>query len=291
MRTDIHSPKNLIPKDYEFVAFSGFPDEEMVNSEWVAYNRDLLRLHMEATGGKFSSHYHGGSCHVCGNINAIYMVVFYHKPTNTYIRVGRECAEKIDTQAALGLESYVQNIRGESFRRNRIKEAQEFLAARDLGVAWEVYDKIKKERGRAETREESIIYDIVNNLVLYGNLSDRQVEYLRKLLEKISSPKENNEVKPTDPLKEGRQEIEGVVLGIKFDEVWRVNKVLVQLDSGHKVFGTYPVTVEKFEDGSESFVPPARGIRIRFRASVKPSPKDPAFAYFSRPTNSQLVSR
>lgn len=289
MRNDIHSPKNLVPKDYEFVAFSGFKEEEYLVPDWVLAQRETLRQHMIKTGGKFSSHEHGGSCHVCGNVNAIYMVVFYHRPTNSYIRVGRECADKIDEQAALGLDKYSQNVRGERLRRNRLEEAKAWLLSDEsLAPAWKIYETLKKGEDTDRTYHKNVLFDIVTQLIAHGTLSERQIAYLKRLVSVILTPKKVEEEKPKSSLTAGRQQVEGEVIGIKVDEVWRTTKALIKLDSGHKIWGTFPATVERFEDGSEATVYPAKGIRIKFTATIKLT-NDPSFAVFSHPRNSELV--
>ncbi|MCX8008307.1 MAG: hypothetical protein N3A54_01240 [Patescibacteria group bacterium] len=294
-RNDVHTPSNLVPADYEFVGFLNFREDEMVNYEYCLYWREVVRQHMMVTGGMWSQHEHGGSCDVCGNANAIYMVAFHHKPSNTYIRVGRECAEKLSEQAALGLDEYSQNIRGEGLRRKRLQEAEAWLKNVGLGRAWEIFTEMKENRKRPpEERndkyyayEYSTLYDIVDKLVVYGELTQRQEEYLVKLVKKIDKAEEPAPAREIPPVQAGRQTISGKIVGIKFDEVWRVNKIMVETESGQKYWGTFPVSSEVFEDGSRATVySPQKGMEITFTATVTPSDKDSGMGFFSHPRKS-----
>lgn len=285
-RTDIHCPSNLVPKDYEFVGFLNFKDEEYVNYEYCLYWKQRVEEHMKATGGKYSRHAHGGSCYVCGNANAIYMVVFYHIPTNTYLLVGRECAEKISEQAALGLEEYTQNIRGEGLRRKRLEEARVWLHNAKLDQAWDVFTKVKENAKKDPSErqeiswEESTVFDIVSKLVAYGSITERQEAFVKRLLDKINQvpepPKPEREI---PPVQAGRQTIEGKIVGIKFDEVWRTTKVMIEADNGQKFWGTFPSMNVRAE----------RGLRIRLVATVTPSDKDHTIGFFSRPRNGEVI--
>ncbi|MCX7978910.1 MAG: hypothetical protein N2578_07895 [Bdellovibrionaceae bacterium] len=294
-RNDTHSPSNLVPANYEFVGFLNFREEEMVNYEYCAYWRERVQQHMMATGGTWSQHEHGGSCGVCGNVNAIYMVAFYHKPSNTYIRVGRECAEKISEQAALGLDEYTQNIRGEGLRRKRLQEAEMWLKNNGLGRAWEIFNEVKENAKRSsEERNDkyyaydySTLCDIVDKLVIYGGLSQRQEEYLAKLIKKIDKVEEDAPARKIPPVQAGLQTITGKIVGIKFNEVWRVNKIMVECKNGQKYWGTFPVSNEVLEDGSSVTVhAPKRGMEITFVATVTPSDKNSGMGFFSRPRKS-----
>src|SRR5882762_11215830 len=95
-RTDIHRPSEIIPSDYEYVAVWTMNIQGFGDAQFMIQEREACKRHMERTGGKYSAHEQGGACDVCGNFLAIYLVLFYHAKSNTYIRVGVNCATKLE---------------------------------------------------------------------------------------------------------------------------------------------------------------------------------------------------
>ena len=89
-RQDIHRPSVIKPEDYDFVAIVSHDDEDgMLNMA----ERVLLAQHIKQSGGKFSQHAHGGSCHICG-AHAFTIAYFHHHPSNQYICTGQDrCAK------------------------------------------------------------------------------------------------------------------------------------------------------------------------------------------------------
>ncbi|MCP4994759.1 MAG: hypothetical protein GY934_13410 [Gammaproteobacteria bacterium] len=82
-RRDIHRPSAINVEDYEFVAL------ECIKIEFFG---DCELARRERTGGKWSSHAHGGNCHICGAWMG-YSVAFYHAPPiPTSARATREKA-------------------------------------------------------------------------------------------------------------------------------------------------------------------------------------------------------
>lgn len=92
-RNDIHRPSAIYPTEYEFVAVEHDP-VSLGFVQWYWAQRQRIIAHMTQTGGAFSDHEHKGNCHVCG-AHCIYTAVFYHCASNTYIRTGFDCAEKM----------------------------------------------------------------------------------------------------------------------------------------------------------------------------------------------------
>lgn len=97
-RTDVHAPSRIQPEDYFFIA-ACYPEDNFMGTGMMdEAQRQHLQDHMKSTGGTYSGHAHGG-CHVCG-ARFKYFAVFYHQQTNTYIKTGLDCAEKIDSENA-----------------------------------------------------------------------------------------------------------------------------------------------------------------------------------------------
>lgn len=182
-RTDIHRPSAIRPEDYEFIAV--FPHG--VDGPETGYARreasEAFNRHMEChPGAKFSGHEHGGFCMVCGNANALTYAVFYHADTNSYVRMGQDCATKMD----MGVENAFRAARteAEALRKSTKGKllAKAKLAEAGLDRAWDIYAATERTGYRYE---ETTISDIVGKLVRYGSISDAQQGFIVKLLAKL----------------------------------------------------------------------------------------------------------
>lgn len=179
-RTDIHRPSAINPDDYDFVAVkyigSGPRGEEL----YAAESRRIIAQHINRTGGKYSTHEHGGTCHVCG-ANALYLAVYHHADTNTYICVGEDCADKIDLLGGDFQAVRKQVARDKAYNTGKAK-AERVLTERNLSAAWAIYQTNVRDDFQFEERT---IADLVSKLVQYGDLTEKQWNFLVKLLTQI----------------------------------------------------------------------------------------------------------
>jgi len=302
MRTDIHRPSEINPADYHFIAFEHEPKtgEVLADAQIALMNRKIIRAHMERTGGTYSHHEHGGICGICGNANAIYTALFHHVPTNTYIRTGRECADKLD--AGLDFDHYIRGVKHALEAKAGKRKAQASLEAAGLGAAWAIFEAptpttTRRDSGgeyQAPEFAESTISDIVGKLIKYGSISEKQTAFIGKLLAQIAerpARKAAFEAKAAAalplPVSEDRIQITGKVVSIKEPQpysyggqvpMFEQTRMLVESDDGWKVFGTKPSALDI-----------ERGDRVTFIAKIKPSRNDPKFGFFSRPTKATKV--
>ena len=94
-RTDIHRPGAINPADYDFVGIEHDRHPGGIAAiEYILAQRARIQAHMARTGGTYSGHQHKGNCMVCG-AHCVYTALFYHPPTNAYVRTGFDCAEKM----------------------------------------------------------------------------------------------------------------------------------------------------------------------------------------------------
>lgn len=296
-RTDVHRPSAIKPDEYEFVCFI---DHRPDAWEFNATERKYFMQHMERTGAKFSTHEHGGVCHVCGNANAMSVARFYHPKSNTYIEVGSTCMDKMDGDP-VAFRAFKERIAAGLGTKAGKARAQAFLDANGLSDAWLIFvadaESLPHRKYGADENgdgytvelkfEERTIRDIVRKLVQYGSISAKQTEFVRKLLSQIPERAEREakraaeaeDAKPIPPEHDGtRVEIVGTILGFKSPE-FGPTRMLVASDDGWKVFGTAPAAIT---------VPDDRGARIRFAAKIKISDNDPKFGFFSRPTKAEI---
>jgi hypothetical protein len=293
-RTDPHRPSAIVPSDYEYVAPECLRIEGLGDALMLKAFREKIQEHMARTGGTYSRHEHGGNCMVCGNVQATYTILFYHRPTNTYVRMGQDCAEQVDSLAydaeeVQRLRRFVTDARAHLAGKAK---AQALLADAGLSRCWDLYTAPLPEQDQAEEYEERTVRDIVGRLVTYGDISDRQMAYLGTLLTKIDTRAERAAQREAEheaaaPAPTGRVDVTGLVLSTKaMDGYVRGHcgpiKMLVQTDAGWKLWVTCPDALlgEK----------PLRGERVSLRVTVIPSKDDPKFAFGKRPMALSLKS-
>ena len=295
MRTDIHRPSAIRPEEYDFVAIIYHGPFTFELNE---FERKLLNDHMNRTGGKLSQHEHGGTCHVCGAF-AMNLCYFYHNPSNTYIVTGTECAEKMEFRDPALFRKFTRNR--EEARKNLAgkKKAEALLVERG---GEELFDKIvtlfNNDFGGntlihfvdADQRLQWSIYtaaNIVRKLIRYGNLTEKQWNFLNNLVKNIFSWEEKKaeenakkELIPDAP--EGKVVISGTILSAKVQEDFYgySYKMLVESKDGWKVWSTVPKSLGKVEKGEQ----------VEFTATLTRSEKDRTFAFAKRPSKAKKIS-
>jgi len=286
-RKDIHRPSEIKTEDYEFIALPTPPDYADAYDGGRA-EFEIFQQHRTKTGGKFSSHEHGGTCHVCG-ASAKYLAIFYHEKTNTYIKVGQECAEKFecDPNRFKSVKRRCADVR--EARAGKAK-AEAILSDNGLEKAWDIYTANCANYGNSlKTYEESTIYNIVVNLVKYGQISEKQIQFVKKLFFQLDNAdaiaaQRKVEHEAASECPEGRVEIQGVLLSTKcVDSVYGTTiKCLIQADQGFKVWGTLP---------SDIFGGGVKGSRIKIKATVQRSKDDSKFGFYKRPILLEYVEK
>ena len=287
-RTDEHRPSVINPDEYEFVAFDHIKIEHFGDCIYIRDQRRTIADHMKRTGGTWSKHEHGGNCGVCGNANAIYTSLFYHAPSNSYVRVGENCANKLDMSAG-DWNAFRRSVHNALEALAGKKKAAALLTVEGLEECWTIYATAR------EGREEQIISDIVSKLVKYGQLSEKQMTFLRKLLRDIATRAERDAQRRAEeasaaPCPTGRVKITGTVLAVKVVEgdFGNTTKILVRDDSGFKVWGTRPAIrgplVQESYGTRKTYICVEKGDRLSFFAAVEPSNDNPKFGFYRRPT-------
>ena len=279
-RIDIHRPSVIITTDYQFVGFEGLPpDGDMMNNlQTVIEERIRIRAHMDSTGGTYSHHAHGGNCHVCG-AGAIYTALFFHRPSNVYIRTGLDCARKLDD--AVNGDEFRSNIaRGMEARAGKRKAAA-LLATHGLERALTIANA-----DDGQHYEERVIGEIVSRLIHYGDISEKQIAFVRSLISRIDNRAQilaqraaEKEAAAPIPLADGRIEITGEILTIKERE-FGSPAILVRHSTGWKLWGSLPSAISSAQ----------RGDVVTFSAAIKASENDPKFGFFTRPTKAKVVA-
>lgn len=147
-------------------------------------------------------------------------------------------------------------------------QSQETLAAE--------LDRVNAELA-ARGRTDNFYTSLAASYARYGSFTERQEQALRHSLTQRAA----REIPVTAPVPQGRVQITGTVLTVK----WQENdfggslKMLVQADAGWKVYGTVPASIAHLDT--------LKGLRITFTATVQP--KEAGFGFFSRPTNGSVI--
>ena len=184
IRTDIHRPSAIRPADYRFVAmlYSPRAGEDALDYSVVAAQRQRVQADIERTGGRYSQHEHGGSCHVCGAWAAT-LGVFHHASNNEYIRVGETCSEKLDGGDEAIFRVFRAALASEREAMAGKRKARATLIDAGLVAAWDIYTAVTVDDRRWE---ENTLIDIVGKLVKYGSISEKQTSFIATLLNKIA---------------------------------------------------------------------------------------------------------
>ncbi|MGJ5032431.1 hypothetical protein ACQR1I_36725 [Bradyrhizobium sp. HKCCYLS2038] len=285
MRNDIHRPSAINPTDYHFVAFEYIKVESMGDAIYLGEQRRLIACHMERTGGKRATHEHGGTCNVCGAA-AMYTALFHHVPSNEYIRVGQDCADKLDCGDWDAFRKVVRDAREQAKGKTKAKAV---LTDAGIAKAYDIWDV----NGSPAGREEEIICEIVMKLVKYGSISDKQIAFVRKLLNNIETRADRMAARAAEhaaaaplPVSDKRVTIRGTVITIRVPDYDRGDcgpiRMLVQHADGWKVWGSVP---------SNLLADLKRGQQVEFNATIKSSDKDEKFGFFSRPTKARILEQ
>jgi hypothetical protein len=218
---------------------------------------------------------------VCGNAQAIYTALFHHAPSNTYVRMGSECTEKVDMQLdRAAFTRFKDGVAQWRTARAGKNKAKALIEEHGFASAWAIYD----QPGVAETRyEESTLIDLISKLVKYGSLSDKQWAFIGRLLANIDTrglrdAQRAQEAAVAKAIPEemiGRRvKIRGEVISKKLVEspYGSYMKMLVKHQDGWKVWGTVPRGLEA----------PKGGI-VEFVASIDRSQDDEKFGFFKKP--------
>lgn len=285
-RTDTHRPAVIDPSEYEFVAQEFLKIEGLGACLWLQEMRRRIQEHMKRTGGTYSAHVHGGNCMVCGSVNAIYTSLFYHAKTNSYVRMGTDCTDRI----------YGQDFGAGEFRRKvedwregvaGKRKAQALLADWNLTRCWDLYTEGIRELPNKYSWEELTIRDIVGKLVKYGSISEKQQAFLHTLLQKVDNKPQIEAQREAErqakresakPCPTGRVTVKGTVISTKmvhtdYSPMGGTLKMLVESEEGYRVFVTVPSSVQNVE----------RGSHVEFTATVTPSRDDNKFGFAKRP--------
>jgi len=286
-RNDVHRPSVVKTEDYDCVSFHSHDNLDFAAN---LMEQQAFRQHMQAhPGSKFSTHSHGGSCHVCGAY-AMTVARFYHRPTNTYVEVGSTCMDKMFGGDPKAFQHFKKAGRDARKLAAGKAKAQATLTDRGLDRVWELYLEWRAQDVEYEYRVQGYMLtlaDVVSKLVRYGSLTEKQFAFLETLVDQVdhaaeraAAQKAEHDAAADVPVSVERVTVKGEVVSTKWQDGYYGEqfKMLVKHAKGWKVWGTVP-----------SSLSPERGDKVKFDALVKVSKDDPKFGFFSRPTKAEVL--
>ena len=216
----------------------------------------------------------------CCNKHIKYSCVCVDNSTGQGYYIGRFCAMTIDH-----LKRFEGRIKGSSkllAEKVQLEKREQVFLAENKGFA--PYVEYVKNNDAPH-----ILKDFYAKMRRWGNLSERQMECWVNIVdqEKQRAAKKAAMNASGICLKDGKQDFEGEVIGIKevennyarsYSACATITKMTVLLDNGCKVWGTM-----------SSGLNADRGDRVSFSASLKVSDKDNCFGFFNRPTKMMVV--
>jgi hypothetical protein len=277
IRTDVHSPSNLVTEDYEYAySFDAHPTEGN-RSDCVPIVNMLI-----ADGFRFDQVYGDGKCDHCG-ANIRYRAVLKHLPSRTLIQVGETC---LDNRFELASEDFHRLRKAAELNRSRRRISNlraEWMAIdsdREIAFAWATFSVANNEFGY-----NGIRHTFVSHINRYGTVSDKFVRAIMRDMaktERIAEERASQKAK-MNPVVEGKGiTITGTIVSIKIHENdYGIREVMtVRDDRGFLVWGTQPASLYDAIVGS----------RVSFIANIEKSDRDETFGFFKRPRKAIIES-
>lgn len=325
-RTDIHSPKNFNPEAYSYVgvAFSGDtalpafmePQVRTVidNHEHGVPSRSLYQCDHCGAWHKYTTiflHENGewvsvGEDCAAGRFSVPDRAIFEMR----YLRratANRRAAAKKDAAMQEYLEAHPEMADAFEWTEEMWSRLDEFHRQIDEnygddyypkdGFDEEAYDITKREMTSFERLvgfNFMTIRDIENKLRRFGSISEKQEAFVLRLhqegQEKLAKAQERQEkAEAMEPVKAGRYEVTGKVVSTKTyeNDFGITHKMLVELPTGHRVFGTIPSSLLETTNGwvRPDFI---KEETVTFTARFAPKPGANDFATFSRPSKASM---
>lgn len=287
-RTDVHSPTNMDPTDYEFIgAFDNSMPWVLEGGDWAL--EISRKIHQDDRLDRSV-----WQCHHCG-ARIRYFAVMEHTPTGDYIVVGETC---LDNRFSLVSKAEFDRLRKAAAldrAKQRIKtEAAEFVEALDdsdlrnaLDRNTDLEDLPLTDYGRR------VLNDMRNTLWnRYGSLTAKQTAFAARLvaegpakLEEANRIAAEREAEVKVPAPVGKATITGRVIkrADKWTDFGLVYKITIKAETPEGVWFGWVTEPSKIRT--------ERGDLVTLTATWTRSDNDPSFAFGKRPSKAQILER
>lgn len=287
-RTDVHRPSVVVTEDYNYLAAVDFGD---AGGSWDNRDANLRLSQLEDEGWTYGGvrGYDSCQCDHCG-AHLRYAAILRHEPTRTWIIVGEQCLDNRFSRATPEFHALRKQAELQRAQRRIVGLRKAWLAdPRHAEVAALIDSACVANQSESSVRRfDGFADSLQRQLSTKGELSERQVdayfaaakrnaEWLAERQEKAAA----EAALPKAPVVEGRGEISGEVLSVKWqDSVYGgAFKMLVRDDRGFKLWGTVPASLPDT----------LKGCRVKFNATVEKSHDDESFGFFKRPTKAEVT--
>lgn len=301
-RTDVHSPKNINPEDYEYVCSfyigpmpSGTSLDSMTelvgirsqHARWV----ELRSKNPNVNGGNWENL---RTCDHCGQW-FFYGEMYRYIPTGENFHVGHVCAD-----TTMGLTGNAADYK----QMQRATKAIRTLLERDANEAEYAMDSRDSYTFLMDNQSEDFYGSLRSAIRKYGHLTATQqcaldngpankAAYQQRQAEREARAAAREANKAT--LVEGKGlRVSGTIISTKTVETQYGTsfKMLVEQADGSRVFGTIPSSMEhsrRNAAGDVESVYVEAGDTVIFTANVSVSDNDRSFGFFSRPRKGELT--
>lgn len=319
-RTDVHRPVALVTEDYTYVGtFDNHPPEPPLGGSldgyieamawWREHSLPMMKL---AESGSLGAERGSSQCHHCGA--AIRYGATLRHVSGDHIAVGETCLDNRFERATADFQA-ARKAAELDREKQRIRKAVAAFAEANPDLAFmTLHPTIAQLRNTANDGRHFEVYnagagtsidncfvaDVARKLVNYGDLSQRQIDAVRRSIARDAekAAKAKTDPEPSCPVVEGRIVVEGTVLTLKWQDgdFGSTLKMLVRDDRGFKVWGTVPTSLTEGSDWDETAAgyidrrAADRGDRVRFTATVERSRDDEAFGFFKRPVKAEVLA-
>lgn len=288
MRNDIHSPKNIVPEDYRYIAsFHNGEGKGFV----IPINMDFV-MELRRDRKRDFANIHGGNCDcdICGRAYN-QGEIWEHVPTKQLITLGHMCAMKYDLCAndqEYAHQKAASILAAKKKRKNEIR-------------AENIEEILSENPGLKEALEldHTVIRDINFRFSMYGAISEKQIEVVLKIANQIAN-REKNRLELIDIPAPGRQTIIGKIVSTKwkqyqfgYNRATEVLQGLIIVSSPKGKWKTWGTISNKFKNllgEYDSFEKEMLNKIVQFDAVVSVAENDPKMSFFSRPTKVKIIS-
>lgn len=301
-RTDIHSPKNFDPAAYSYVgSFDNFPEVGAFMNNVVSdfdtpfgpikaltfeHSMYVAGHHLIETEGAKIHFVDGNSqCDHCGT--RIRYVSIYRHSSGEVIAVGDTCAEE-----RFGCADRRQyDIKRLREAAASTRESQKAFGAASTFINESAPELAEWMLSPVANDVHPIFADISRKLIRFGSISEKQIQFARRLLQEHFERQRNGgksdrelgfekERESAEDCPQGRIQITGTILKSEWKETdfGGSLKITVKDDRGFIVWMTCPSNL-----GGE------RGSKIQVTATVEPSDRDPKFGFGKRPAKGSVI--
>ena len=291
-RTDIHSPSNFIPGDYEVLDHFGVEkfgtydrgDGEADIEGWV-YGSDAIDAYDDADTSA-NPHPDLNQCDLCGTW-FIHGAVLSHSKGDV-ISIGGICLDEIALVGGISKNERISRTRRENGWAIKAAKIRRFLASAPDGIV------------AALRADHNISRDLRAQAISRGRLSDKQIELAFKLVADVAKREANRadepELAPVPEVSERIRITAKLVHQKNVDGYYgQTLKGLFLCDAGHgrafKLWGTVPQAVVDAEYDYQAkwgLWPVDVAPTVSFTARVERSSDDKSFGFFKRPTKVEV---